>query len=255
MRILCKGVLSMENRSLQLDTEWNIIQYPEKPTGFGVLIIGDERHFVDESKSFWTQNEGKNAIINQLKDEGYTLFSSNLYGKHWGSDRAVQLAKRLYQHVIRSEILNEKIHVLAEGMGALVALKLLEEMSESLRSVVLINPILSLMHHLEQEKVNKFFYKKLITEVSIAYQEDRKLLEERFSEKAGTLSLDFGIPITVFHILAGGRSFNQSKISQALIDNQKDGNKYISACYMLPEKKQQLGPRLINFYKTHESIL
>jgi hypothetical protein len=255
MRILCKGVLSMENRNFQLDTEWNIIQYPEKPTGFGVLIIGDERHFVDESKSFWMQNEGKNAIISKLKDEGYTIFSSNLYGRNWGSDRAVQLAKRLYQHVIRSEILNEKIHILAEGMGALVALKLLREMPECLRSVVLINPVLSLKHHLEQEKTHKFFYKKLVTEIAEAYQEDSEIIVERFQNQEGIPSLNFGIPITVFHILAGGRSFNQSKISQALIDNQKGSNMPISASYMLPEKKQQLGPKIIKFYKTHESVL
>ena len=49
----------MESRNFRLDTEWNIIHYPEKPQGFGILVIGDERHFVDQNSSFWLQNEGK----------------------------------------------------------------------------------------------------------------------------------------------------------------------------------------------------
>ncbi|HJV15917.1 MAG TPA: hydrolase, partial [Bacillales bacterium] len=118
----------MENRNFQLGNEWNIIYYPEKPTGFGILIIGDERHFVDESKSFWQQNEGKLSIIKVLKESGYTIFSSNLYGKNWGSEKAIELAERLYQHVIRNEIINGKIHIIAEGMGALVAIKLMEKL-------------------------------------------------------------------------------------------------------------------------------
>lgn len=149
----------MENRNFQMDTQWNIIHYPGKPTGFGILIIGDERHFVDESKCFWTQNEGKLAIINQLKESGYTIFSSNLYGRNWGSDQAVDLAQRLYQQVIRSEILNNKVHLIAEGMGALVAVKLMEKMKGQLRSVVLLNPILSLKNILNLKRNISFFTK------------------------------------------------------------------------------------------------
>ena len=109
----------MEIRNFQLDTEWNVIHYPERPKGFGILIIGDERNFVDSNTSFWLQNEGKTKLLQSLLDAGYTVFYSNLYGKNWGSEKAVRLSKRLYQHMIRSEILNGKIHILAEGMGAL----------------------------------------------------------------------------------------------------------------------------------------
>ena len=70
--------------------------------------------------------KGKNLQIQSLLKEGYTVFYSNLYGKNWGSEKAVKLAKRLYEHIIRSEIMNDKIHIIAEGMGALVALKLLQ---------------------------------------------------------------------------------------------------------------------------------
>ncbi|MEH7343607.1 hydrolase, partial [Bacillus sp. JJ1532] len=129
----------MESRNFRLDTEWNMIHYPNKPSGFGILIIGDDRHFVNEQGSYWTQNEGKAALLKMLNEEGYTIFYSNLYGKNWGSERAVKLARRLYEHLIRTEIINVKINIIAEGMGALIALKLIDEMGPQLiRTCILI---------------------------------------------------------------------------------------------------------------------
>ena len=250
LRKYVKGDLAMENRHFQMDTQWNIIHYPEKPTGFGILILGDERHFVDESKCFWTQNEGKQAIINELKDAGYTIFSSNLYGRNWGSENAVELAQRLYQHVIRSEILNNKIHVLAEGMGALVAVKLLEKMKGSIRSVVLLNPILSLKHHLEQEKEHKFFYKKLMRELIAAHQLDQSTLENEIFNMEEMVHLDFDCPIRIIQVLAGGRSYTQSKLYQKILNTPK-----IDPTFILPEKKPQLGNMVIKFFNSHESVL
>ncbi|WML49577.1 hydrolase [Neobacillus sp. PS3-34] len=205
----------MDNRIFQLDTQWNIIHYPEKPNGFGILIIGDERHFVDESKSFWLQNEGKQFLIQNLKESGYTIFSSNLYGRNWGSRRAVQLAQRLYQHIIRNEIMNEKIHILAEGMGALVAMSLFKEMKDQIRSAVLVNPILSLNLHLEQEKEHKFFYKKLLNELSYAYQKDIRTIESEILKNGSPVYFDADIPVKLFHILAGGRIYPIQTLSKA----------------------------------------
>ncbi|MFP5110916.1 hydrolase [Bacillaceae bacterium C204] len=240
----------MENRNFQMDTQWNIIHYPEKPTGFGILIIGDERHFVDDSKCFWTQNEGKLAIIDELKEKGYTIFSSNLYGRNWGSENAVELAERLYQHVIRSEILNNKIHILAEGMGALVALKLMEKMKHTIRSVVLLNPILSLKSHLEQEKEHKFFYKKLLGELALAYQMDQKVLENTIISMKESIIYPFECPVKIIHVLSGGRAYNQTKLYQQLFSKTE-----MNPTFILPEKKQQLGKIMIRFFNSHESVL
>ncbi|MEH7097575.1 hydrolase [Neobacillus vireti] len=240
----------MENRNFQMDTQWNIIHYPEKPKGFGILIIGDERHFVDESKCFWTQNEGKLAIVNELKDAGYTIFSSNLYGRNWGSEDAVELAQRLYQHIIRSEILNNKIHVLAEGMGALAAIKLLEKMKGSIRSLVLLNPILSLKNHLELEKEHKFFYKKLMRELTAAHQIDQATLENEIFNMDEVINLDYECPITIIQVLSGGKSYTQSKLYQKIINTSK-----INPIFILPEKKPQLGAMLIKFFNNHEKVL
>lgn len=240
----------MENRNFQMDTEWNIIHYPEKPTGFGILIIGDERHFVDESKCFWTQNEGRLAIINQLKESGYTIFSSNLYGRNWGSDHAVELAQRLYQQVIRSEILNNKVHLIAEGMGALVAVRLMEKMQGQLRSVVLLNPILSLKKHIELEKEHKFFYKKLMRELTAAYKTDQDTLEQELQDMEDEVHLNMGIPIKIIHVMSSGKSYNQSKQLQKLLANTD-----ISPTYIVPEKKQQLGTMMKKFFNQFEKVL
>jgi hypothetical protein len=233
-----------------MDTQWNIIHYPGKPTGFGILIIGDERHFVDDSKCFWTQNEGKLAIINQLKESGYTIFSSNLYGRNWGSDQAVDLAQRLYQQVIRSEILNNKVHLIAEGMGALVAVKLMEKMKGQLRSVVLLNPILSLKKHIELEKEHKFFYKKLVREVTAAHKIDPLLLVKELESMDDEVKLQFGVPIKIIHVMSSGKSYNQSKQLQQLLANTD-----ISPTYIVPEKKQQLGNMMKKFFNQFEKVL
>lgn len=240
----------MENRNFQMDTQWNIIHYPEKPTGFGILIIGDEKHFVDESKCFWTQNEGKLDIINQLRESGYTIFSSNLYGRNWGSEHAIELAQRLYQQVIRSEILNNKVHLIAEGMGALVALGLMEKMKGQIRSVVLLNPILSLKKHIELEKEHKFFYKKLMRELSIAYKKDQVTIEKDIQNMEDEVNLEMDIPIKIIHVLSSGKSYNKSKQLQQLL-----ANKDISPTFIVPEKKQQLGNMMRKFFNQHEKVL
>jgi hypothetical protein len=244
----------MENRNFQLDTEWNIIHYPEKPTGFGILILGDERHFVDNRNCFWLQNEGRLPIINKFKESGYTIFSSNLYGRNWGSAKAADLAERLYQYVIRTEILNSKIHILAEGMGALTAIKLMKKMSSQLRSVVFLNPILSLKHHLEQEREHKFFFKKLSKELESAYQCSFKQLEVNLCDQDEDMPLELGIPIKMIHVLTGGRAYNQTRFNLSLIKRGVE-NKTIESNMILPEKKPQLGTMIVKFFNNYEKVL
>lgn len=245
----------MKSRSFQLDTEWNMIHYPERPNGFGILVIGDERHFVDEKSSFWTQNEGKAEFVDSLRNAGYTIFYSNLYGKNWGSEEAVKLAHRLYNYIIRNEILNEKIHIIAEGMGALVALKLVKQIETKIRSIILINPILSLSQHLEQEKEHKFFYKKLLKEISLSYKVEIKKVEEGALEEDWSTVMNPNVPVKIIHILSGNRAYKQSAFLNILSVKWEEEEMPISICYMLPEKKQQLGRQVTQFFKSKEKIL
>ncbi|PLR82010.1 hydrolase [Bacillus canaveralius] len=245
----------MENRNFQLDTEWNMVHYPEKPNGFGILIIGDDRQFVDAKNSFWTQNEGKNTLLKKLKESGYTVFYSNLYGKNWGSKKAAKLAHRLYEHIMKNEILNEKVHILAEGMGALTALKLASEMGPAIRSFVFINPVLSLTHHLELEKEHKFFYKKLVKEIAAAHEVGSEEIEETIRLEGRIPDINGQIPMLMIHVLAGKRSFDQFSAMKKLLNEWKEKQIPVSICYILPEKNQQIGRQVIKFFKKHESIL
>ncbi|MBB6443538.1 hydrolase [Bacillus benzoevorans] len=244
----------MKSRNFRLDTEWNIIHYPEKPQGFGILIIGDERHFVDENTSFWLQNEGKKILINNLREAGYTIFYSNLFGRNWGSDNAAKMTKRLYEYVMRMEILNEKVHIIAEGMGALVALKLLEEMKSSIRSCFLINPIFSLKHHLELEKDRKFFYKRLVKELEQSYEMKVQELMSKLKETDDYPCISTAVPMKIIHVLAGNRGYKQSRFLNELSAKWEDAKKPFSVCYMVPEKKQQISQQMIRFFKAHEDI-
>ncbi|MDQ0268754.1 hydrolase [Cytobacillus purgationiresistens] len=245
----------MESRNFQMDTEWNMIHYPDKPSGFGILIIGDDRHFVDEKSSFWTQNEGKAALLAQLKQSGYTVFYSNLYGKNWGSRQAVEMARSLYTHVVRNEIINEKIHIVAEGMGALVAQKLMDDMGHLIRSSTLINPILSLQSHLDQEKEHKFFYKKLMKELESSYQANRShVLNEAIFQQEEVMT-EVNMPVKIIHILSSGRAYKQSKMLKEMSVKWQDEEMPISISYMLPEKKRNLAKQIIHFIKNNEQEL
>ncbi|MEH7442794.1 hydrolase [Bacillus sp. JJ1122] len=245
----------MESRNFKLDTEWSMIHYPEKPNGFGILVVGDERHFVNNKGSFWTQNEGKRSLLNMWKHEGYTVFYSNLYGRHWGSKKAVDLAMSLCCHIIRNEILNNSFHVVAEGMGALVALKLFSQSDIKIRSLVLINPVFSLTGHLEQEKENKFFYKKLIAELEKAYEMDIFQLKEKLKCEEVASKLKPDIPVKIIHVLSGSRAYKQSKILKNLSDKWEKERLPVSISYVLPEKKLQVGSQTVQFFTKHEQVL
>lgn len=86
----------MEQRTFQIDDQWNIIYYPERPSGFSVMVIGDRSHFVEKDSSFWLQHPGRLQILEYLKEYGYTLFSSNFHGANWGSPKALDLSLNLY---------------------------------------------------------------------------------------------------------------------------------------------------------------
>jgi hypothetical protein len=247
--------MEMENRNFQLDTEWNVVHYPYQPTGFGILIIGDERNFVDKEFSFWTQNEGRLSLINDFKQAGYTAFYSNLYGKNWGSEKAVKLAKQLYFYMIRNEILNQKIHIFAEGMGALVALKLMKEMKQYIRSIVLLNPIYSLKTQLDQEREHKFFYKKLIKEIALAYDINPKSVEQMVHETESPPELPSDIPLKIIHILNGARSYKLSEISNTLTSRLEKEGTFISVSYILPDNVSQINKFTMNFLKNCENTI
>ena len=64
------------------------------------------------------------------------------------------------------------------------------------------------------------------------------------------VNLQFGCPVKIIHVLAGGKSYNQSKLYHQIISDPD-----INPTFILPEKKPQLGNMMIKFFNSHETVL
>lgn len=240
-------------RFFKLDTEWNAIHIPERPNGFGVFIIGDIHHFVDEHTSFWIQNAGENQSITNLLEQGYTVFYSNLYGKNWGSPKAVKLAKLLCHIVLKNEILNDRLHILATGMGALVAVQLLSIMEVRVRSLALINPCLDLKAYSQNEKEFKLFYKRFINEVSSAYEIKKEHVEEKLSEWSFRKFFFPSVPIKVWQPIEKS-AYPYHLNTKKLIEERKKRNLPTSVTFHLTDKKYGIIQSIYHFFQEHEQL-
>ncbi len=193
--------MAIKERFFQVGEEWNVIHLPCKPNGFAVFIIGDVNHYVQSNTSSWHQRPDQAEFIRKLKKAGYTVISSNLFGRNWGSQEACYYMQRLYDEVMKKEILNRKVHIVAEGMGALVAAKFVPDHKGNIRSVVMINPCLNLKDYFNQEKSNKLFYKRFLKELKKAYQLDHEELEMTIATIDTNHYKTIGVPTKIFHCM------------------------------------------------------
>ncbi|WP_411334632.1 hypothetical protein ACK1LH_04940 [Metabacillus indicus] len=242
--------MGITKRFFQLDSEWSIIHYPYQPNGFGVYIFGDKTHFVDSQTSFWLQHYGRNQLLGVLLEAGYTVFTSNLYGANWGSPKAQQLAMRIYHIVMKKEILNERVHILCEGMGALVAKELMKS-SDKIRSAAMFNPCLNLSAHLEKERENKFFYKRLSREIALAYDKDPK--------EAGSMAFDESfdtadIPVHIWQRMNSITYPYQDHSKMYEEHRSKHGNP-IDLTFHLADNQYRLHHSVVKFFKENEKNL
>ncbi|WP_453990472.1 alpha/beta hydrolase [Bacillus nitroreducens] len=236
----------------KLDTEWSALHLPTRPNGFAVLIIGDKTNFVEENTSFWIQNYARSQILEYLKDEGYTVFYSNLYGANWGNELSVKLATQLYHIVMKREILNKRIHILAEGMGALTAMQLSKKLQGEIRSMAFLNPCIDLAAHIENERKSKFFYKKLIKELAHAYQlEDREVESNIHKLIPQNQLLPFpDIPIRIWH------NTNEKTYTPEIHSKKyQTDNKMVKLSYHISENTYAFSRSIGSFYKENEREL
>jgi hypothetical protein len=247
--------MNIDQNFFKINDQWNVIHLPERPNGFAILMIGDQNHFVDETTSSWIQNPERFQMIESFREKGYTIFYSNLFGRHWGSPKAVQLLKQLYHIVIRKEILNDKIHVIAEGMGALAALRLMNEMEPFLRSVSMLSPCLDLKAFINTEKNNKLFYKRLINELAFSYKIEEKYVESEIINNFNLCTFSSKTPVKIWHstnrvlysIPDHSRSFEN-------IRREQQGTP-IDLSIHLFEKRFHITSNIISFLKRHEHVL
>lgn len=243
------------NATFLFDQQWCMIHYPEQPNGFAIFIIGDQQHFVNEETSFWVQHTGRAKMIEDLTNAGYIVYYSNLHGRNWGNDKSVQLSHMLYHHVIRKEILNNKIHVLAEGMGSLTAIKLIPLMKEHIRSLVLYSPCISLSTHIQQEKNRIFFYKKLLKEIQHAYKitdhEADTFLDSNEGEKLKetTQSLCF------IHVIDQKRYEDQKPLMKEIVKSREEHYLPMKTFYILLENRTYITAKIIHFLNENEKEL
>jgi len=242
--------MGIRERYFQLDNQWCAIHLPERPNGFAILILGDTNHYVNEKTSFWVQNVGRNQLIEKLREYGYTIFYSNLYGRHWGSPRAVRLARQLIYYVLKSEILNNRIYILAEGMGALIALKLMEVMPRQIRAVGMLSPCLDLQAQIDFERENKFFYKRMMREIRVAYE----MKEEDIPHFAPLSPSKECIPIKIWQI-SGVTHFPSPLHCRKYEELLKLSECPASVVYHLPEKRYDFAHAIYRFYQEHNDLL
>ncbi|MFZ3589208.1 alpha/beta hydrolase [Bacillus sp. DJP31] len=243
----------MNQHQFILDGEWNVVHLPERPNGFAIFVIGDRNHFVDHSTSFWIQNAGRFTFLKVFLDNGYTVFYSNLFGRNYGSHRAVAFAKRLYHVVMKREILNECIHILVEGMGALTGLQLMDEMGDKLRSVAMLNPCLSLRAQLIHEQENKLFYKRVVKEVLDAYEWEEHEFDEQV-KMLPTIKDHTGTSPVKMWISTDEKTYQSKKMSR-IYEQNRNKNSPIQLVFHVNEKRFGIGSSLLQFFEKHERTL
>jgi hypothetical protein len=246
----------MRQESFLFNKQWCNMHYPEKPNGFAIFIIGDQQHFVQEETSYWTQNADREAMIHNLTNAGYLVYYSNLYGNHWGNAASVQLARGLYHLIMKKAILNEKIHILAEGMGALTAIKLLPFLQDRLRSIVLLNPCISLRAHIEQEKNRIFFYKKLLKEIQTAYGEcGMDLVIDNYYEDSSRILADMEVPLYILQIIDRNMYTKQKEILEKIYEKRKTEHLPVMCHYLLFENRLGIPRKMAAFFHEYEKQL
>lgn len=244
-------MMGITKRLFQLESEWNIIHYPYKPNGFGVFIFGDKTHFVDGETSFWQQHYGRNQLLSILLDAGYTVFTSNLYGANWGSPKALSLAQKIYHIIMKKEILNERVHILCEGMGALIAKDFMKLSNEKIRSVAMFNPCLNLQAHLEKERENMFFYKRLTKEIAQAYEMDPKKVKDHLFQ---TRFDSTRIPVHIWQRM-NSITYPYQDHSKIYEDFRSKEGSPINLTFHLADNQYRLNHSVVKFFKENEKNL
>lgn len=251
-----QGEVNMEiNRRLfKIDDEWCVVHIPKQPNGFLIFVLGDTNHYVNKHSSLWLQNYQRFELIETLRNNGYTVAYSNLYGANWGNQDAIHLLNRLYHLIIKEQILNEKFHIFAEGAGSITAFRWLAQMKEKVRSLALLNPCIDVGAHIKREKENKLFYKRLIKDLSQAYSLQENEIEERQEELFHLESMEAANPIKIWHTTNMSR-YNMMDHSRKLERLREEKGLPFYLSLLIYEKRFQIANSICRFYKMYEKTL
>lgn len=238
----------MNQKTFRFNHEWTTIFYPERPSGFSILLVGGERHYIHEKTNYWMEHPGKRQMVNHLLGKGYTLIATNL-GAHWGNKQASERLAELYAHFIRHEIVNDKIHLLAEGTGALLLENLCLLLKGKIRSIAMVDPELSLVKRYEKEKENKFFHRKWMKEISRAYQKEVAETEDWLKGRHDG-HIPEEIPVQLLHVM----NYYERDLKahyQPIISTHP----HLDINYITPEKRYSIPYQINAFFKRYEKQL
>ena len=224
-------------RSFQFGGHWNIIYYPKKPSGFSIFVIGDSHQYVDKQDSFWLHHPGRLHLLDQFRTAGYTVFSSGFTSGVSSEEEQALFARNLYHLVMKSEILNEQIHLFAEGKGAIIALKLMQS-SRFIRSAVFLNPVF------ETKKKRNYSAAHYQNTACAGGRAAKTLyLAKTFQEEGPSLA----VPIKCIHIL-GDEGCSVRKL-------QRKNAEETVVTHLSREKRYKVPAETISFFKNHENVL
>jgi hypothetical protein len=236
-------------RRFMIDNEHCVTYIPEKPNGFGLMIIGDNSNYVTSESWFWEDSIGRFSILSKLLDEGYTVFSVNLTGNYWGNNSVFNLIMKLYDHVIKREIINQSIHLLTEGKGALIINKILNEIKK-FRTISCIDPLFSLKDSIILEENQRVYYKTSLKEISEAYNLKENEVFSYLLKNEVISPIDY--PVRIY---TSAKLTLYQKYKNALITNFCD--KYIkdySIKYYMDDTKYSQIMNITSFLKKYEKI-
>ncbi|WP_413379604.1 alpha/beta hydrolase [Alkalihalobacillus sp. 1P02AB] len=239
-----------------IEEQANVVYMPYRPNGFAVILLSDNERTVGADTSIWQQHPERYSFLKALVEEGYTVITSQLFGKHWGSDRACQYIEQLHHFLIKKQILNKKFHLFAEGIGALVALRLIEKRKDLIRSVFLLNPCIYVETVYNEEKKNKLFFKRFLQEFSLAHQIPEDKITEHFCSQLINLENWQGsLPIHIYHLMADKKypvAQHSRRFEQFCVANELPISLSI---YGLGKSFSSFLQPVRSFYKKHEKKL
>ncbi|MYL32245.1 hypothetical protein GLW08_05675 [Pontibacillus yanchengensis] len=244
--------LDVITRTFQLDKQTCLLHLPEKPNGFLILYLGDAGHYVEEHQSFWSEHPERASLLNQLLENGYTLFTSQLYGNGWGSPKTTHLLHQVLQFVRRQEIVNPHIHVIAEGMGALTALRWQENHDISIRSFVFFTPCLSMKALFDQERSNQVFFKRLKKELASAYDLEEKNVEKDVIQPSSLPQTE--TPALIFHDVSC-QHYSVHEHSRRFEEEQHYLNRRVELKLAIHPILPRVTTSILRFMKEYETTL
>ncbi|WP_170006706.1 hypothetical protein [Bacillus fonticola] len=151
-----------------VEESWHVLLFPEKPNGFLLFVFGDAGHTVGDHQATWLEHPTRSLWLEWFAKMGYTICLTQPHPKHWGSEHATKTIKRLIHVVTKKGIFNQRVHLFAEGMGALLGFDLLRN-GFPVRSAFFVNPILSLEEKFQREQRHVFFFKQWKKDVMEAH--------------------------------------------------------------------------------------